>query len=1083
MSERILKALMHLFAIIAKVEVDAKTYTGRQIVEAFLRQQLNLELVNDYLADFDIYLEEHQKVSRRAKGTKKRKRTSLSSVKVLMICEQINKELTQKQKIIVLIRLIEFVFATGEPSPQEMEFLTTVAATFNIPDEEYKNCLKFIATNSTDEFDDKSEFLFIDNQKEYQYEKCKHIYSENMYSPLLVLSIKSVKIYIIRYLGTEEILLNGQQALLQNRVYVLNAGSSIRSSKVKPIYYSDILSTFLRDTVKSNVLFEVKDLEYKFSNDKYGIHKLNIIEESGKLIGIMGASGAGKTTLLNILNGNHKPTKGNVLINGIDLHNDEDEVKGVIGHISQDDLLIEDLTVYQNLFYNAKLCFKNLSNEDIEKLVLKTLQSLGLYEVRDLKVGSPLNKKISGGQRKRLNISLELIREPTILFVDEPTSGLSSRDSENVMDLLKELALKGKLIFVVIHQPSSDIFKMFDKLIILDTGGYISYYGNPVDSIVYFKSESHYANYKEAECQHCGNVNPEQIFNILEAKVVDEFGNLTKTRKMSPKQWYESYNKKFDNESKNIASYSPIPKSKFKIPNSFSQFKVFVKRDVLSKIANTQYVALNLLESPVLAMLLAYVIKFFNVDADSSEGYIYRDNENIPIYLFMCVIVALFLGLMVSAEEIFKDQKILKREKFLNLSRSSYLVSKVVIMFAISAIQTFTFIFIGNAILGIKSMTFDYFLILFSTSAFANMLGLNISSSFNSVVTIYILIPLIIIPQLLLSGVMVSFNKLNPSISHPTEIPIIGNMMTSRWAYEAIAVNQFKNNEYEKLFYPYDKAMSIANFKKTLWISKLKGKIDHCEAFITHPEKKESVVNDINLLKNEITKHQTELLYEQDEIRNEIVTLQNQINDDNKDIKELYTKRIKKLKLLNHNYIKPLLTFTTNDSLSFETITPTIIASCRKYLNDCEDFYKKKDIISYKDKDRLIYILENDADSKDIFIQNKKDYQNKSLNDYVKNSNELNRIVELDGELFQQYEPIYRDPIHRGNISAHYYAPRKKIFSNYYDTYWINFFVIWLMTIALYITLYYDVLKKLLELSSKYGSLLADLINKKLFKK
>ena len=109
---------------------------------------------------------------------------------------------------------------------------------------------------------------------------------------------------------------------------------------------------------------------------------------------------------------------------------------------------------------------------------------------------SPLDKTISGGQRKRLNISLELIREPSVLFLDEPTSGLSSRDSENIMDLLKQLTLKGKLVFVVIHQPSSEIFKMFDKLIILDVGGYPIYYGNPVDSVIYFKKYINKLYYK-----------------------------------------------------------------------------------------------------------------------------------------------------------------------------------------------------------------------------------------------------------------------------------------------------------------------------------------------------------------------------------------------------------------------------------------------------------------------------------------------------------------------------------------------------------------------------------------------------------
>jgi ABC-type multidrug transport system ATPase subunit len=167
-----------------------------------------------------------------------------------------------------------------------------------------------------------------------------------------------------------------------------------------------------------------------------------------------------------------------------------------------------------------------------------------------MKVGSPLNKKISGGQRKRLNIALELIREPAILFLDEPTSGLSSRDSENILDLLKELTLKGKLVFVVIHQPSSDIFKMFDKLLILDTGGYLIYNGDPIESIIYYKSRVQHANWNESECTLCGNVNPEQIFNIVESKVLDEYGNPTRARKISPSEWNQHFKRFFPESSK-----------------------------------------------------------------------------------------------------------------------------------------------------------------------------------------------------------------------------------------------------------------------------------------------------------------------------------------------------------------------------------------------------------------------------------------------------------------------------------------------------------------------------------------------------
>ncbi|HAW52926.1 MAG TPA: ABC transporter, partial [Flavobacteriales bacterium] len=484
MSENILKALMQLFAIV--VEVEGISTNSRQIVESFLKQQLNQELVEEYLALFDGFI---AKQNAKADGTERRKKISGSSVKVLKICTEINEELAQPQKIVVLIRLLEFIYSDGkEAAEQELEFVHTVSEIFNIPEEEFVNCNAFVKSDSKTKLESDA-VLIVNHVEESKLKKSRHLYSEGMDDgEVRVLMVKSVKMLLLKYLGSQELYLNGQ-VLQPGRTSILNQGSSIRSTKVQPIYYSDILSSFLSDASAEKIVFEVKDLEYVFKGGNIGMHKLNFTEESGKLCGVMGASGAGKSTLLNLLNGNYKPTSGSVTINGVDIHDksQKERIEGVIGFVSQDDLLIEELTVFQNLYYNARLCFDKLPDDEIVKLVDDTLHSLGLYQTKNLKVGSPLEKTISGGQRKRLNIALELIREPAVLFVDEPTSGLSSRDSENIMDLLKQLALKGKLVFVVIHQPSSDIYKMFDKLLILDTGGYAIYNGDPVDAIIYFK--------------------------------------------------------------------------------------------------------------------------------------------------------------------------------------------------------------------------------------------------------------------------------------------------------------------------------------------------------------------------------------------------------------------------------------------------------------------------------------------------------------------------------------------------------------------------------------------------------------------
>ncbi|HEY0031418.1 MAG TPA: ATP-binding cassette domain-containing protein [Bacteroidia bacterium] len=1015
MSERILKALMQMFAIIARV--DGINDNGRLIVQSFLKQQLNQELVDQYLAIFDDFLEAHHQVTKKKDGTAKR--TSLNSVKVLKICTQINGELTQVQKVVVLLRLIEFINSNTEIAEQEMEFVTTVAETFNIEDEEFKRCMEFVRAG-VDAIPDSPHVLIIDNKTSHDLKETKHIYAEGVTGQARVLWITSVNMYALLYYGKSDILLNGQ-LLTQGKVFILTPGSSLRSSKVKPVYYSDILSAFMSDTSKAKVSFVVKNLEYKFKGGKLGLRDINFSEDSGKLIGIMGGSGAGKSTLLNVLNGNEIPSGGSVKINGINIHTEKAKIEGVIGHVSQDDLLIEELTVFQNLFYNAKLCFGNKNDEVITQMVVDVLTSIGLIETRDLKVGSPLEKTISGGQRKRLNIALELIREPSVLFVDEPTSGLSSRDSENIMDLLKELALKGKLVFVVIHQPSSDIFKMFDKLMILDVGGYPIYYGNPVDSVIYFKTVVNHVNSNESECIECGNVNPEQVFNIIESKVLDEYGNITRNRKISPSEWNVHYKAKIEKTIEEVESITEIPESTFKIPNKFKQFKVFITRDVLSKLTNTQYISINMLEAPLLAFILAYFIKFINLDLSNKVGYTFRENENIIIYMFMSVVVALFIGLTVSAEEIIRDRKIQKRESFLNLSKGSYIWSKIIIMFTLSAIQAILFIMVGNYVLEIKGLTGPYWILLFSTFCFANMLGLNISASFNSAVTIYILIPILIIPQLLFSGVMVKFDKLNPIITSQSVVPAVGDMMASRWAFEALAVKQFKDNQFNKKTYKYDKALSIATYKKDYWLTEMVKKLDFAENNYKKPENRQEVIDALQMLQNEIKK-------------------------------ELKVPGNEKLKCGGL------------ENLAIDKFSPTVANQARDFVsNTLKAVYLNNFKRATALKDKEVSIMNKDSASRAQYLKDKDDYENESLHDLVTNRNTPYRILDLEGTYVQKIDPIYLDPVDSDLGRAHFFAPRKKFFGKYYDTYWVNICVIWGMSLFLAITLYFDVLKRLIN--------------------
>ena len=1020
MSEEILKALMELFALIVKQD-GGMTANERKYISAFLTKQLSRESVNEYLALF----EEHAgPVTSRLTVKEPAALSVKDSVKIFAICKKINKTLNQVQKVVVLMRVYELVNADRQFTPQRMNIINTVAEVFRISSVEFAAIEQFVKNDDPENLINPSILMLVPEDEECDH--CKKMLSGYTNTRIFLLRIASVDLYFVKYYSPEQLFLNGLP-ITAGQVYTFAKGGSIRSQHGKPIYYSDVSSHFLSDIIIHKISFTVENLAYRFTENQPAIDNISFSVEEGKLIGIMGSSGSGKTTLLNLMCGIIKPSSGSIKINGLDINRSSGAVEGVFGYVPQDDLLIEDLTVFENLYYAACQCFRDKNREEITRLVNLTLGNLGLLEKRDLKVGSPFNKVISGGQRKRLNIALELIREPLVLFLDEPTSGLSSRDSENLMDLLRDLTLKGKLIFNVIHQPSSEIFKMFDKVIILDRGGHMAWFGNPVDSVVYFKTTDLQINSTRAECPSCGNVNPETIFNIIETQVVDEFGRYTEKRKVKPEEWSQFFDSKYP--FRQVPEIKEPPHNNLNRPGTFRQFAIYFSRDIKSKIANRQYILLTLLEAPILGFVLSFIIRY--IPDPKSDVYIFSENENIPIYIFMSLIVALFLGLTISAEEIFRDRKILKRERFLNLSRASYLLSKVAILIIISAFQAFLFIIIGNPILGIKGLYFNYWLALFSTAFCANMLGLNISASFNSAITIYIVIPLLIIPMMVLSGAMFPFDKLNRIIGNVDKVPLIAEIMPTRWTYEALIVTQFKDNRYSKVMYTregktyFDLQMDIskAEFNKVHRIKILSDAHD-----ITLSEYR-TFLRYTGVNSDQALKRNTPYYTRLDLLRNEIQ------------------------KLASHNGV---LQFAYTDKLTPESFDQEVSDSLSTYLDRLDRHFSRISNISRDIKDRF-YTL-NSANLKDL----ENDYFNYKLQEIVTKPYERKKILEYNNTLIQNTDPIYLEPAKRGLLGfrTHFYTPSKYIFGIKTDTFVFNILAVLLSTLFLYVTLYFELLGK-----------------------
>lgn len=1012
MNESVLNALMQLFALVSGIKGDENNYEdSKKIVRLYLRSHLSTELTEKYLRVYENYLEDF---STTASG-KKRKRLSSSSVKILKITEKINNTLNRLEKFIVIFRVIEYVSEDGTISEAENDLLKTLADTFTIDTNEFENIVNF-RLSRFNEMSLPENLIVIDVNKEkpdfIENEK-KHLNDPHLDEPINILYIKSIETFVFTYNGTQQLRLTGRNVSRYN-INIFDRGSIIRGTRIKPVYQTEIANIYLFADDKEQIRLVADQIKFNFKNSPNGIQKVSFELQSGQLVAIMGGSGAGKSTMLNLLIGKYPLNSGKITINGYDIHQEKDQTEGIIGLVPQDDLLIEELTVYQNLYYNAKLCFGTYTEEQIIEATDKVLKELDLFEIRHLKVGNPLNKFISGGQRKRLNIALELIRQPGILFVDEPTSGLSSVDSEIVMDLLKHQALTGKLVVVNIHQPSSDIYKLFDKIWLLDKGGHPIYQGNPIDAIIYFKEISSFADSEEIECPTCGTVHPEEVLEIIEEKMVDEYGKYTQERKTTPKEWYTLFRVNLEKRSRIKKPFkAPLPKTDFKIPSKLKQFWVFVQRDVLSKLSDAQYMIINMLEPPLLALILA----FFSKKIGEDGLYVFADNINVPIFIFMSVVVAMFLGLSVSAEEIISDRRILEREKFLNLSRFSYLSSKILILFTLSAYQMLSFVIISNLMLGIKGMLFPFWLALFSTAAVCNLLGLNISSAFKNVVTIYILIPLILVPQMLLGGAMIKYDDIHPSITNKKYVPLIGDIMISRWAYEAISVKQFKDNEYQKHFFIYDKEKSEATFISAYLVTELKNYVQKCKVGITDPQNENIVKNYLIALHNEIDK----LLL------------------------------LPELKDFSYDYYSDLTYENFNDNVADSTLV---------FLENIKTAFNKRsnDIGALRDE---VYNNLVDSLGKNEVVMLKKDYLNSKLEDFL-----LDRMAEtlirVDNEIVRKFKPIYKDS--DSNIGrAHFYAAEKYIGNYVFETFVFNILILWLFSIVLFLALYFELFKKLID--------------------
>lgn len=584
-------------------------------------------------------------------------------------------------------------------------------------------------------------------------------------------------------------------------------------------------------------LLEVRDLTHSFNPLETSLDGISFSVNRGEVVCVMGASGSGKSTLLRVISGQLQPIHGEVLLNSASLYEDVEQLKGHVAYIPQDDAFDEHLTIAENLNFAAAIRSPHLSTRDRDRRIDSKLAELGLSERRDSVVGSPIKKILSGGERKRLNIGLDMIGGADVFLFDEPTSGLSSKDAEHVMEIIRAMA-HNKIVLVTIHQPASKLFQMFSKALLLDKGGKLVFFGTPAEMLAYFAQAEHEQHFgtELGACPACGTTRPEFIFDVLETPLRDlsgdiiyeenNQGQLIPARRYSPDYWrdkYESFRLLQDVRQVAVRK-QPVPvnfapdatqpqyatREPIRWRDEWTQFQTLVSRAFLSKMRNRGNLFFTIVIAPVLAALIGSVLYY-----NESGSYDFASAYHIPTYLFLSLVVAMFLGLTNSADDIVSDRAVLQRERNLHVRLPYYIAAKALTLALFAAVQCAMFTLIGNAILEVRGMFWIYFFFNFITAFTGISIGLFISSLVADGKTALIVVPLILIPQILLSGALIKYEEMNRNldlaytfnrwfVAHPDRakdkndsalsVPFVCEFVPMRWSYEALIVAQYKLN-------------------------------------------------------------------------------------------------------------------------------------------------------------------------------------------------------------------------------------------------------------------------------------------------
>ncbi len=492
-------------------------------------------------------------------------------------------------------------------------------------------------------------------------------------------------------------------------------------------------------TLTGEIAIRTEAIRKEFPNGKVGLQDTTLEIAAGKLVAIMGPSGCGKSTLLKCLTGEGPATQGKVYLHNLELVQNYAFLKTLIGYVPQDDIVHKELTVEQSLYFAAHLRMEKPSDQEIEGKITEVLQRLRIGHIRH----SPI-AKISGGQRKRVSIAVELLTDPLILFLDEPTSPLDPQTIEEFLKILQELAHKGTTVVMVTHKPED--LEYMDAVIFMAEGGAMVYEGSIVEYKTYFGVRT----------------------------AVEVYANICGERAAG---WIQRYRSKV-NQPKPATQVANPRLVKRNEKNIFVELFWLSRRYFRIKTNDLLNIGILIGQAPIIAAFVCLIFSELTL--------------SVP---FLITLSAIWFGTSNAAREIVAEAPVYRRERMFNLRIGPYIFSKLIVLAFFGLIQSILFsviILIGfqNLDPGWHSLGatigWVWLLIICATA-----LGLMISALVNSAEKAMTIVPLVLIPQVMLAGVVAPMSN--------QAMEIVSYVSPTRWGNEGLTLiqGQVHNSGYE----------------------------------------------------------------------------------------------------------------------------------------------------------------------------------------------------------------------------------------------------------------------------------------------